>query len=364
MPSRECRMSKMIHQWCESCRKWQEHCYLKHMGASKVRFFKLMTGDFAQSISIPRKFVSNLNGQITKGLNLKAPSGETWLIEVAKNADELLFMSGWDNFAKVNELQENDLLIFTRSGKYSFDVQIFDASGCEKVPCFFTSKKGPCMHKHLDGIVDQHAEHCILSDSDDLRMPLRLIGSPHKASTSKKMSGKTKPRKEPESPSSGSYHIKPEPISNEAQSGDRLFDSNYYYSRSASNLTGDERYQIFGLASIQPGNPAFVAVLHKTHIGHKNNLLTIHHGFAADHLEGRSHDILLLRPKRKDKWYVRYYHASHTRGFNCRRWVKFIRDNRLRKDHICIFELMKGARMTTMVVHVLRKVNGRLVLVA
>jgi hypothetical protein len=81
---------------------------------------------------------------------------------------------------------------------------------------------------------------------------------------------------------------------------------------------------------------------------------TIHHGFAADHLEGRSHDILLLRPKRKDKWYVRYYHASH----------KFIRDNRLRKDHICIFELMKGARMTTMVVHVLRKVDGRLVLVA
>jgi hypothetical protein len=79
--------------------------------------------------------------------------------------------------------------------------------------------------------------------------------------------------KEPESPSSGSYHIKPEPISNEEQSGDRLFDSNYYYSRSASNLTGDERDQIFGLASIQPGNPAFVAVLHKTHIGHKNNLL-------------------------------------------------------------------------------------------
>ena len=139
--------------------------------------------------------MSNLNEQITKGFKLKAPSGKTWLIEVAKNADELLFMSGWDNFAKANELQENDLLIFTRSGNYSFDVQIFDASGCEKVPCFFTSKKGPCMHKHFDGIVDQHVEHCTLSDSDDLRMPLRLIGSPHKASTSKKMSGKTKPSK-------------------------------------------------------------------------------------------------------------------------------------------------------------------------
>jgi len=91
---------------------------------------------------------------------------------------------------------------------------------------------------------------------------------------------------------------------------------------------------------------------------------TIHHEFAANHLEGRSHGILLLRPRRKDKWYVRYYHASHTRGFNCHRWVKFVRDNRLRKDYICIFELMKGTRMTTMVVHVLRKVDGRFVMVA
>ncbi|CAL4891299.1 unnamed protein product [Urochloa decumbens] len=364
MPIRECGMSKMVEQGCESCRKWQEHWYLEHMGASKARFFKVMTGDFAQGISIPWKFVSNLNGQIKNGLNLKAPSGETWLIEVAKNADELFFMSGWDDFARAHELQENDLLIFTCSGNCSFDVQIFDASCCEKVPCFFTSKKGPCTHKHFDGIVDQHAQHCILSDSDDLGMPLRLIGSPNKAYTSKKMSGKTnEPRKEPECPSN-KYLIKQEQISDEEQSNDRLVDSNYYYSRSASYLTGDERDQIFGLASIQPGNPAFVAVLHKTHIGHKNNLLTIHHGFAAEHLEGRSHDILLLRPNRKEKWYVRYYHGSSARGFNCRRWIKFIGDNRLHKDHICVFELMKGARRTTMVVHVLRKVDGGFVLVA
>nr|CAB3466351.1 unnamed protein product [Digitaria exilis] len=350
----------MAWQECEICRKWQEHCYLEHMAASNIRFFKVMTGDFAQGIRVPEKFVSNLDGQITKGLSLKAPNGETWLIEVAKNANEMLFMSGWGDFARAHELQENDILIFTRSGNYSFDVQIFDASGCEKVPCFFTSKKGPCVHKHFDGGGDRHAENCILSDSDDSRMPLRLIGSQNKASTSKK-SGKTKPRKEPESPISSNYHIKPEPISDDEQSDDSLVDSKYY-SRSASNLTSDERDQIFSLASIRPGNPAFVAILQKSHVEHKNSMLTIHHGFAADHLEGRSHDIQLLRPRRKEKWRVRYYHGGTTRGFNCCRWIKFIRDNRLRKDHICIFELMKGARRTTMVVHVLRKVDGRFVL--
>lgn len=88
-----------------------------------------------------------------------------------------------------------------------------------------------------------------------------------------------------------------------------------------------------------------------------------HSGFAAVHLEMRSHDILLLRPNRKENWYVKYYHGSTRRGFNCRRWVKFVSDNRLQKDYVCIFELKKGARKKTMVVHVIRKVNGRFVLV-
>ena len=52
---------QMIHQGCESCRKWQDHYYLEHMVASKVRFFKLMTGDFAQgivSIHCPPKLIA------------------------------------------------------------------------------------------------------------------------------------------------------------------------------------------------------------------------------------------------------------------------------------------------------------------
>jgi hypothetical protein len=89
----------------------------------------------------------------------------------------------------------------------------------------------------------------------------------------------------------------------------------------------------------------------------------IQNGFAADHLEMRSHEMLLIRSNRNEKWHVRYYHGSATRGFNCRRWVKFVSDNRLRKDDVCVFELIKkGARRKAMVVHVVRKVGGRFVL--
>ena len=84
--------------------------------------------------------------------------------------------------------------------------------------------------------------------------------------------------------------------------------------------------------------------------------------FAADHLERKSHDMLLLRPNRKEQWYVKYYYYASIRGFNGRRWAKFVHDNGLREGDVCVFELMKGARKATMTVHVTRKVDGRFVL--
>jgi hypothetical protein len=113
---------------------------------------------------------------------------------VAKHADELFFVSGWGDFAKAHELEENDLLVFTLNGNRSFDVMIFDASGCEKASSFFIGKRDPCcMRKYFDSmVVDQQDEHCISSDSDDTR----LFGSAHKASASKKKNtGKPKPSK-------------------------------------------------------------------------------------------------------------------------------------------------------------------------
>jgi hypothetical protein len=91
--------------------------------------------------------------------------------------------------------------------------------------------------------------------------------------------------------------------------------------------------------------------------------------FAADHLQRRPHDVLLLRPTREEKWRVRYYHSSSIRGFNCQRWVKFVGDNELREGDVCVFELIKGAKRknkaVTMAVHVARrrKKDGRFVTV-
>ncbi|TVU49363.1 hypothetical protein EJB05_00671, partial [Eragrostis curvula] len=340
----------MVEKGCESCRKWQEHYYWKHMDVSKIRFFKLMTGDFTRGFSIPEKFVKNF--KITKQVDLQAPSGETWRMGVEKHDDELYLMSGWEDFVKAQELQENDLLIFTCSGNSSFDVLIFEASGCVKV----SSLLGPNMCKHFNSMAGRQVEHYSLSDSDGTSMPSRLVRSLDNASTSKESSGR-----ELDSPNSSSRHVNHETMEEE-DSDDIYSGSMYYYSRVANRLTDDHKKQILSLAPIGTYNPAFVTVLQKSHCRQRNNNLTIPMKF-TDHLEAKSHDIILRRPKRKEKWSVKYYYTQSNRYFKHFKFFNFVRENKIREGGICVFELMKRARRVSMTVHVIRmKVDGRFAL--
>ncbi|XP_044948004.1 B3 domain-containing protein Os12g0592300-like [Hordeum vulgare subsp. vulgare] len=372
---------------CERCKKWQEHYYWEHMDVSKTRFFKLMTQDSQERIRIPDKFASSFIGQTqsSRGFRLKAPSGETWHVGVTKVADGLFFSSGWGDFVKAHELQENDLLVFTFSGNSSFDVLIFDASGYEKLSSLFAGADS--MRKHFDGMVGQQVEQYSQSDDDDddygdnadddTSVPSQSIESRQKVSASKKISGKSKPRKELlESPnSSSSCDVKHEATEEEENDDDTYADFDCYYSRAAKQLPDDEKREIIGLASIQPGNPAFITVLLRAHLPPKVNFLYIPVKFAVKHLHMRSHEVLLLRPNREERWHVRYYcyeGGSSGGSFKGQSWAKFVCDNKLREGDVCTFELMKDARnekkkkaRTTMTVHVARrrKSNGRFALV-
>lgn len=269
--------------------------------------------------------MSDPNGQLTETLSLKSPSGATWLVDVARNADadELLLGSGWGDFARAHELQEDDLVVFTRGGGggsgCSFDVLVLDSSGCEKAPCFFAANK---VHGRFSGGGRRQAERRRVfrgPEPEGLGAPLRLAAaaaSTHGASTSKQKGGETdKPSRaecknsflllnlvcrlrcgnctlltgeepEPPTPSDSNCRVKQEPASDgeeeeeqgQGGDGDRLAaGSSYcccYYSRSSGTLlTGGERDQMRSLVSVQPGNPAFVTVLMKTHVRHKNSML-------------------------------------------------------------------------------------------
>jgi hypothetical protein len=99
--------------------------------------------------SIPARFANNFNGHISEVVSLKSPSGKTWSIGVGNNdADEVFLQSGWKEFVTAHSIAEGDYLLFKYSGVSSFDVLIFDSSGCEKTWPHFAKNHG---HERIEG---------------------------------------------------------------------------------------------------------------------------------------------------------------------------------------------------------------------
>ena len=80
--------------------------------------------------------------------------------------------------------------------------------------------------------------------------------------------------KEPESQNKCDYPVKGKAIK-EAESDHKHAESksNYYYSKYAKGLTGEELEEIFRSALIQQGNVVYVTILGKNQVRIKNNLL-------------------------------------------------------------------------------------------
>jgi hypothetical protein len=102
-----------------------------------------VTKDLFISQSIPGRFANNFNGHISEVVSLKPPSGKTWSIGVGNNAnDEVMLQSGWKEFVSAHGIEEGDYLLFKYSGVSSFDVLMFDSSGCEKTWPHFAKNHG------------------------------------------------------------------------------------------------------------------------------------------------------------------------------------------------------------------------------
>ncbi|GJN24042.1 hypothetical protein PR202_gb11752 [Eleusine coracana subsp. coracana] len=143
---------------CRVCMEWQEHCYWSHMADEKKHFFKVLAGDFTESIGLPSRFANNFNGHISEVVTLKSPSGKIWSIGVCSDNDEVVFRSGWKEFVSTHSIEEGDYLLFKYTGVSAFDVLIFDSSGCEKTSSHFSNNH--CYERIPDSVrVEGHGCH-------------------------------------------------------------------------------------------------------------------------------------------------------------------------------------------------------------
>lgn len=78
----------------------------------------------------------HLEGKVSGSVSLVGPSGNTWLVNLIRQNDDLFFHHGWPAFVKDHYIVSGDFLVFRYDGELNFTVQIFDQSACEKEAAF------------------------------------------------------------------------------------------------------------------------------------------------------------------------------------------------------------------------------------
>jgi B3 DNA binding domain len=98
---------------------------------------------------------------VCENVELKCPSGITWHVKMIKSNGNFIFQSGWRDFIIANKIEKNDILVFKYSGNSSFEVIIFDPSGCQKAAPFFAKKMETqlCLQESSDSSIQVVAEH-------------------------------------------------------------------------------------------------------------------------------------------------------------------------------------------------------------
>ncbi|XP_056160970.1 B3 domain-containing protein Os01g0723500-like [Syzygium oleosum] len=77
---------------------------------------------------------------------LKGPSGENWNAKLRKDITGMYLQDGWRKFHIDNSLGNKEFLLFKYDGKRSFEVQIYDPTGLERVDIPVTKSKETNLH--------------------------------------------------------------------------------------------------------------------------------------------------------------------------------------------------------------------------
>lgn len=109
--------------------------------------------------------MEELKGELLEMVTLRGPSGDTWTTELVQTEKDYIFQNGWEAFARDHSLNDGDFLVFKYSKRSTFEVLIFDPSGCETENCYFVESKS-----------NKHAKQCCsMRDSDQLTKKDQVI---------------------------------------------------------------------------------------------------------------------------------------------------------------------------------------------
>ncbi|XP_021734102.1 B3 domain-containing protein Os01g0723500-like [Chenopodium quinoa] len=289
------------------------------------------------------------------------PSKQKWKIRLSStyNERQMVFSDGWKQFVRDNGVETNDFLVFRFVGDSSFEVSVFDKSGCEKEGCHFSinsnsrSRRTSCtstLHINNHGSVVKEEIEIFDSSSEDKSL-----------------------WEEGEEESEDVSHVTEEKRERRGSSSEgKLPQSQKYFISNRRDLKPGEKQRASKMAESYRHNmkdnkrvlPTFQITMLPTHV-YRGFYLTIPKVWANKHMIKESHELELRVPgSTKGSWKVG---CRWTKGgsIQCQlrsKWPVFLLENNLEEYDTCVFELIqKGisddVRPPIFNVHIFRTVD-------
>ncbi|XP_010919684.2 B3 domain-containing protein Os03g0212300 isoform X2 [Elaeis guineensis] len=102
------------------------------LGPGNLEFFTVLLPGFSEKLSLPHKFIRNINTKKCERAVLRSPLGNLWHVKVQGDSENLYFGEGWQEFARAHQLNVGFFLVFDYEGDMAFNVTVFDLSMCMK----------------------------------------------------------------------------------------------------------------------------------------------------------------------------------------------------------------------------------------
>uniref|UniRef100_J3LQW3 TF-B3 domain-containing protein n=1 Tax=Oryza brachyantha TaxID=4533 RepID=J3LQW3_ORYBR len=267
-------------------------------------FFKIMVGDFAESMTIPNEFLRNFGGKIPKSVKLETRNGLTFDVQVAKDLGRVFLQSGWTSYVSAHDLKTGDFLVFKYSGHSQLKTLIFDPNGCEKV-CSYLVKKNAAHSQQNENKKRKQRENSN-----------KLSRSPMKPSEDDLVPGCILPRR---------THL------------DRL----------------QRKILTEKVKALHSETPIYGYVMNNSSIRGIPCTVVISANYGDLYLPFEDGTVVLQHNGKC--WNVRCCVTTQNSKRLLAGWKKFAGDNKLHPGDICLFQLLENEKKYVMNVHIIRK---------
>ncbi|KAK9706776.1 hypothetical protein RND81_07G151000 [Saponaria officinalis] len=331
---------------CRTCKLNAKREYW-HMLPVTKNFFKVMLGNFERELRIPREFVANFGGRLSGSFTLRGPSRNEWKVKVRREEEDVLFSRGWDRFVSDHGIDIHDFLVFSYVGDSTFEVMVFDHTGCEREGTHFTNvnlSDSSCrctLHAEEN---DNESDFGMSGESNNV---VENVGDDNDYDVN---NDDDYDDKEEDDDDEEAEEDLEESFSYARHPGTSVKKAQKCYISSRRTVTERERERARNISDDyvkrykSTGVPVVGVVMLPTHV-YKGLYLTIPKDWALKYMITRDHQVELKVGGEHNFWLVG---CRWTHGGQCQfrpRWAEFVLDNNLEEGDVCVFELVQKGNL-------------------